>query len=85
LLSSACGSLHLAVNTRDGTFTRKTYAMPGTLAKTPVPDGSRVFFLYLKKSISLFSLVQTADFVLLQPIIPHRGTAVSESRTGTVD
>ena len=30
LLSAACGSLHLAVNTRGGTFTRKNCAMPGT-------------------------------------------------------
>ena len=30
LLIPTCGSLHLAVNTRDGTFTRKTCAMPGT-------------------------------------------------------
>ena len=33
LLAAACGSLHLAVNTRDGTFTRKNCAMPGTLKK----------------------------------------------------
>lgn len=33
LPSSACGSLHLAVATRGGTFTRKNRAMPGTQAK----------------------------------------------------
>ena len=32
-LTSACGSLHLAVNTRGGTFTRKNCAMPGTHMK----------------------------------------------------
>ena len=32
LLTPACGSLHLAVNTRGGTFTRKNCAMPGTPA-----------------------------------------------------
>ena len=32
---TACGSLHLAVATRDGTFTRKNRAMPGT----PKKDG----------------------------------------------
>ena len=31
LLAAACGSLHLVVNTRGGTFTRKNCAMPGTL------------------------------------------------------
>ncbi|MBR2198260.1 MAG: hypothetical protein IJ909_07590, partial [Fibrobacter sp.] len=31
LLAATCGSLHLAVNTRGGTFTRKNCAMPGTL------------------------------------------------------
>ena len=30
LLAAACGSLHLAVNTRDRTFTCKNCAMPGT-------------------------------------------------------
>ena len=30
LLTAACGSLHLAVNTRDRTFTCKNCAMPGT-------------------------------------------------------
>ena len=30
LLVAACGSLHLAVNTRGGTFTRENRAMPGT-------------------------------------------------------
>ena len=30
LLVAACGSLHLAVNTRGGTCTRKNRAMPGT-------------------------------------------------------
>ncbi|MBQ7491995.1 MAG: hypothetical protein IJT76_05320, partial [Clostridia bacterium] len=33
LLTPACGSLHLAVNTRGGTFTRKNHAMPGTRKK----------------------------------------------------
>ena len=33
LLASACGSLHLAVNTRGGTFTRKNRAVPGTPKK----------------------------------------------------
>ena len=33
LLASACGSLHLAVNTRGRTFTCKNCAMPGTLKK----------------------------------------------------
>ena len=33
LLTAACGSLHLAVTTRGGTFTRKNCAMPGTLLK----------------------------------------------------
>ncbi len=47
LLVAACGSLHLAVNTRDGTFTRKNRAMPGTHEKAaPVagqvpPDKNR--------------------------------------------
>ena len=30
LLATACGSLHLAVTTRGGTFTRENRAMPGT-------------------------------------------------------
>ena len=33
LLAPACGSLHLAVNTRGGTFTRENCAMPGTHKK----------------------------------------------------
>ncbi|MBQ6160371.1 MAG: hypothetical protein IJK24_05455, partial [Oscillospiraceae bacterium] len=33
LLTPACGSLHLAVNTRGGTFTRENRAMPGTPEK----------------------------------------------------
>jgi len=33
LLAPACGSLHLAVTTRGGTFTRKNCAMPGTPEK----------------------------------------------------
>ena len=33
LLTAACGSLHLAVTTRGGTFTRKNCAMPGTHPK----------------------------------------------------
>ena len=33
LLTAACGSLHLAVITRGGTFTRKNCAMPGTVKK----------------------------------------------------
>ncbi len=33
LLTAACGSLHLAVNTCGGTSTRKNCAMPGTLKK----------------------------------------------------
>jgi hypothetical protein len=41
LLAAACGSLHLAVNTRGGTFTRKNCAMPGTLRKVlPYERGS---------------------------------------------
>jgi hypothetical protein len=40
LLVAACGSLHLAVNTRGGTFTRKNCAMPGTRKKRrPFPAG----------------------------------------------
>ena len=34
-LAAACGSLHLAVITRGGTFTRKNRAMPGTPCKNP--------------------------------------------------
>ncbi|MBR3739361.1 MAG: hypothetical protein IKN04_02755, partial [Clostridia bacterium] len=33
LPAAACGSLHLAVNTRGRTFTRKNRAMPGTQSK----------------------------------------------------
>jgi len=33
LLTAACGPLHLAVNTRDRTFTHKNCAMPGTPKK----------------------------------------------------
>ena len=36
LLAAACGSLHLAVNTRGRTFTRKNRAMPGTQMKKPL-------------------------------------------------
>ena len=43
LLAAACGSLHLAVNTRDGTFTRKNCAMPGTLSKTARDSSGAVF------------------------------------------
>ena len=39
LLAAACGSLHLVVNTRDGTFTRKNCAMPGTLSKNAGSPG----------------------------------------------
>ena len=35
LLVAACGSLHLAVNTRGGTCTCKNRAMPGTQKKAP--------------------------------------------------
>jgi hypothetical protein len=35
LLVPTCGSLHLAVNTRDWTFTSKISAMLGTLEKMP--------------------------------------------------
>ena len=43
LLTAACGSLHLAVNTRGGTSTRKNCAMPGTPENAPGqhPAGSR--------------------------------------------
>ena len=37
LLTAACGSLHLAVNTRGGTSTRKSCAMPGTLKEKGCP------------------------------------------------
>ena len=43
LLSLACGSLHLAVNTCDGTFTRKNCAMPGTLLKAAALASRRPF------------------------------------------
>ena len=39
LLVAACGSLHLAVNTRGGTCTRKNRVMPGTRNK-----GFRAFY-----------------------------------------
>ncbi len=42
LLSAACGSLHLAVTTRGGTFTRKNCAMPGTLNKKSEPSAYRL-------------------------------------------
>ena len=36
LLTAACGSLHLAVTTRGGTFIRKNCAMPGTPPESPL-------------------------------------------------
>jgi hypothetical protein len=49
LLTAACGSLHLAVNTRGGTLTRKICAMPdthdkATQEKTLVPLCFSVLF-----------------------------------------
>ena len=44
-------------------------------------DGS---FFYASEKLCLF-IVQMADFALFQPIVPHRGTTVPDSRTGTID
>ena len=45
LLTAACGSLHLAVTTRDGTFTRKNCAMPGTRMNPLFLNGKEGFFM----------------------------------------
>ena len=57
LLSLACGSLHLAVNTCGGTFTRKNCAVPGTPTKGARPKPNSCYKIYyfmshLKRSSS---------------------------------
>ena len=47
LLAAACGSLHLAVTTRGGTFTHKNCAMPGTLKHGAVLKPPRFFNVHM--------------------------------------
>ena len=70
--STACGSLHLAVNTRGGTFTRKNHAMPGTPIKKPSnltgytdPVRSDGYPLRMQHSGSSASLPQDANWAQL--------------------
>ena len=65
LLAAACGSLHLAVNTRGGTFTRKNCAMPGTLCSSGAARWQ------LRCSYALFPENPCISTGVLTPVQPH--------------
>ena len=48
-------------------------------------DNGSFFYASEKLCLFIFFIVQMADFALFQPIVPHRGTTVPDSRTGAVD
>ena len=64
LLSLACGSLHLAVNTCGGTFTRKNCAMPGTPKQQEAPphDGASCLYQRIFVALTASSLRSRAVF-----------------------
>ena len=60
LLMPACGSLHLAVNTCGGTFTRKNCAVPGTPIKIHPPSGWFFIFGHSPRLLATPKGVKTA-------------------------
>ena len=75
LLTAACGSLHLAVITRGGSFTRKNCAMPGTPWKSPARQPCRGF------SFGAFAVLSWIyGFSSIQPGIRDRDYSSAEAK-----
>jgi len=85
LLVPTCGSLHLAVNTRDWTFTSKISAMLGTLEKMTLWNlPTEPFFLYAFYFRYPFVTISTISPVGMEnstiPIYPGATSYLSNTR-----
>ncbi|WP_242324868.1 hypothetical protein, partial [Faecalibaculum rodentium] len=63
-----CGSLHLATNARDWTFTSKICAMPGTLKKTSREEPFNRGFHFMRVS-HFVSAAGMADRMQKKPAV----------------